>query len=244
MSRLSVIVAFALFFAIVFITLEFASAGGGFFRPEERDAFKELIKSHRGGEVTVLAAQRLRELDLLQKSGAMNATKRALRDDGSECKCECHTGDLNFVEPGSGYGKYCGAGYGCASGQPGCDNADACCKIHDACVNQAGYCGSCNCNIALANCVGAINDTAQGFAPCDREQKARTAILNDICTAIKYLPSACGGCSDSIQVPSACNGYPLGHQFGSSSPAPSVSEIPAISFVFLSVFALILAFVF
>lgn len=39
------------------------------------------------------------------------------------------------------YGKYCGVGWTGCPGEKPCDDLDACCKIHDECVEKKGtYC--------------------------------------------------------------------------------------------------------
>lgn len=36
------------------------------------------------------------------------------------------------------YGKYCGVGWTGCPGEKPCDDLDACCKIHDECVEKKG----------------------------------------------------------------------------------------------------------
>lgn len=39
------------------------------------------------------------------------------------------------------YGKYCGVGWTGCPGEKPCDDLDACCEIHDECVEKAGNVG-------------------------------------------------------------------------------------------------------
>jgi len=121
------------------------------------------------------------------------------------CTCQCNSGNLDFVNPSAGYGKYCGAGYGCSTGDAGCDPLDNCCAAHDACVGETGYCRSCQCNIVLANCAARVE--GRGFSPCNSQQDAVDSLLDDICTAIKFAPNSCGGCESEL-IPASCSGYP------------------------------------
>lgn len=36
------------------------------------------------------------------------------------------------------YGKYCGVGWTGCPGEKPCDDLDACCKVHDECVEKVG----------------------------------------------------------------------------------------------------------
>lgn len=42
------------------------------------------------------------------------------------------------VAIGIRYGKYCGVGWTGCPGEKPCDDLDACCKIHDECVERKG----------------------------------------------------------------------------------------------------------
>lgn len=126
----------------------------------------------------------------------------------------------------AGYGKYCGAEYTygfhplprlvnlsaispvrrCLAGDPGCDALDACCRTHDYCVDAAGgYCDTCLCNLALAQCAGA----ASGPGFCGKLEEARAAVLDDICFVLRYAPHWCGGCTTNATLPAACQNYTL-----------------------------------
>lgn len=61
-------------------------------------------------------------------------------------QCQCTTAGL------LPYGRYCGLWYtGCPGALP-CDNVDACCLAHDACVGENGY-TDCECTVAVTKCL-------------------------------------------------------------------------------------------
>lgn len=43
-----------------------------------------------------------------------------------------------FLALGIRYGKFCGVGWTGCPGEKPCDDLDACCKIHDECVEKKG----------------------------------------------------------------------------------------------------------
>lgn len=67
--------------------------------------------------------------------------------------CECTSGGM------VPYGRYCGFGYTGCPGVPACDDADECCRIHDACVTEFGY-TDCNCTIAFTKCQECVIERA------------------------------------------------------------------------------------
>ncbi|MCL7024600.1 hypothetical protein MKW94_018945 [Papaver nudicaule] len=50
------------------------------------------------------------------------------------CSKTCVAQDCNSV--GIRYGKFCGVGWTGCTGQKPCDDLDACCKVHDDCVEK------------------------------------------------------------------------------------------------------------
>ncbi|XP_072991699.1 phospholipase A2 homolog 3-like [Typha latifolia] len=62
------------------------------------------------------------------------------------------------------YGKYCGIMYTGCPGEEPCDALDACCMIHDACVqtNNDDYLNT-KCNQNLLNCLGNVRDGGSTF---------------------------------------------------------------------------------
>ncbi|XP_077211054.1 putative phospholipase A2 homolog 1 [Tasmannia lanceolata] len=53
-----------------------------------------------------------------------------------ECSKVCVAENCNSV--GIRYGKFCGVGWSGCGGEKPCDELDACCKIHDECVEKKG----------------------------------------------------------------------------------------------------------
>ncbi|KAL3363270.1 hypothetical protein AABB24_012521 [Solanum stoloniferum] len=52
------------------------------------------------------------------------------------CSKTCVAENCNSI--GIRYGKYCGVGWSGCPGEKPCDDLDACCKIHDECVEKNG----------------------------------------------------------------------------------------------------------
>lgn len=123
----------------------------------------------------------------------------------ANCPCNCNFSSIGILD-GNGYGRYCGIKYTCVDTyQPGCDAVDACCRVHDICVgNAGGYCNTCDCNINLVNCLNQIT-TYKSNCGDPIEKKAQYTIIDDICYILKYGPSWCGACSANYTIPSICN---------------------------------------
>ncbi|XP_062197923.1 probable phospholipase A2 homolog 2 [Phragmites australis] len=89
-------------------------------------------------------------------------------DSASECSRTCESEHCT-VAPLMRYGKYCGVSYTGCPGEAPCDAVDACCMLHDGCV-QATDDDYLNmwCNQSLLDCVaaartsGATTTTFQG----------------------------------------------------------------------------------
>lgn len=60
----------------------------------------------------------------------------AINDSRVKCSRTCVAKNCNTV--GIRYGKYCGVGWTGCPGELPCDDVDACCKIHDECVDKKG----------------------------------------------------------------------------------------------------------
>ncbi|XP_021751033.1 probable phospholipase A2 homolog 1 [Chenopodium quinoa] len=56
----------------------------------------------------------------------------------SKIQCSKRCIALNCDNVGIKYGKYCGVGYSGCPGEKPCDDVDACCQIHDDCVDKHG----------------------------------------------------------------------------------------------------------
>jgi|ERR1019366_5428925 hypothetical protein len=151
----------------------------------------------------------LRHLEQIRLNTTQSTNPNTALTSSGPCTCECNI--RGFWEPlDYGYGKYCGAAYTCLLPDPknpeaGCDPIDSCCRIHDLCVGAHGYCNSCGCNTALANCAGSVSQSDSGF--CGKMSQAREGLLRDICYVLKHAPFFCGGCPGNDPLPSICAFY-------------------------------------
>ncbi|KAJ4838686.1 hypothetical protein Tsubulata_003118 [Turnera subulata] len=86
------------------------------------------------------------------------AANRAAADCSRTCVTQnCHSVSLR-------YGKYCGVGHTGCTGEPPCDDVDACCRIHDECTRVKGL-TSIECHQQLTRCVRrASNSLKPGFS--------------------------------------------------------------------------------
>ncbi|KAJ1275798.1 hypothetical protein BS78_05G164100 [Paspalum vaginatum] len=80
-------------------------------------------------------------------------------DTESECSRTCES--ERCTSPLMRYGKYCGVSYTGCPGEVPCDAIDACCMLHDACVEATDndYLNMW-CNQSLLDCVAAARPTA------------------------------------------------------------------------------------
>lgn len=136
-----------------------------------------------------------------------------------QCPCQCNFSSIGILD-GNGYGRYCGIKYTCNNtSEPGCNQVDDCCRLHDMCVGNLGYCNSCICNLKLINCLEDIiwsnnkqnkiklsNINNEFYCNTTAIQKqADYTIISDICDIIKYVPSyMCGGCPNNTTIPQIC----------------------------------------
>jgi hypothetical protein len=237
------------FLLLLSVDLPSTLAGGLFFSTPERDHIHQLIADGHQQEASHLIETRLRKLDKQHQRHSDNdldwleedqleesqLDKSKSKSKSKPCNCRCEPGKIDFVTSAlgsdGGYGRYCGTGYSCKdTSQPGCDKYDECCRAHDLCVAKTGYCDSCNCNINLVNCVRALPTNTTGFKGCNEQKKAREALLDNICLAIKRAPESCGGCSDKKDHPNACRSDSAG-----SLVVPWLSFVVMLS-VLVSVF--------
>jgi len=198
-------------------------ASGIFFSKAERENLHQLVRQGKKNEASHIVENRFRQLEKKRHSDkdmfsleeeeeediidVLNKDKS--RTSSKACPCKCDPGRLDFIASAfggdDGYGRYCGAGYGCKdTSQPGCDRYDDCCRIHDICVTKTGYCDSCKCNVALANCIYRLPRNTTGFRGCKKQLEAREDILDNICLAVEVAPESCGGCPDKLDHPKSC----------------------------------------
>ncbi|KAG8376101.1 hypothetical protein BUALT_Bualt09G0028400 [Buddleja alternifolia] len=59
------------------------------------------------------------------------------------------------------YGKYCGVGWTGCPGEKPCDDLDACCKIHDECVEKNGM-TNIKCHEKFKRCIKKVHKSGKG----------------------------------------------------------------------------------
>ncbi|KAK1312205.1 hypothetical protein QJS10_CPA07g00901 [Acorus calamus] len=93
----------------------------------------------------------------------------------ANCSKSCVAENCNSI--GIRYGKYCGVGWtGCAGEKP-CDDLDACCKVHDECVEKKGM-TSVKCHEKFKSCIKRVQKSGKvGFSKkCPYETAMPTMI--------------------------------------------------------------------
>ncbi|XP_024033323.1 probable phospholipase A2 homolog 1 [Citrus clementina] len=86
----------------------------------------------------------------------------ALNDSQVKCSRTCVAENCNSV--GIRYGKYCGVGWSGCPGEKPCDDLDACCKIHDECVDKKGL-TNIKCHEKFKRCIKKVQKSAKvGFS--------------------------------------------------------------------------------
>lgn len=91
------------------------------------------------------------------------------------------------------YGKYCGVGYTGCPGEAPCDALDACCMIHDACV-QATDNDYLNlwCNQSLLDCVAAATSSSTTAATFEGNRCNMTEVADEITSVVEAAVYAWG----------------------------------------------------
>ncbi|GAV62191.1 hypothetical protein CFOL_v3_05715 [Cephalotus follicularis] len=82
----------------------------------------------------------------------------------SQVKCSrtCVAANCNSV--GIRYGKYCGVGWSGCPGEKPCDDLDACCQIHDECVEKRGM-TDVKCHEKFKRCIKKVHKSGKpGFS--------------------------------------------------------------------------------
>ncbi|CAH9110453.1 unnamed protein product [Cuscuta epithymum] len=78
------------------------------------------------------------------------------------CSTRCIAENCNSI--GIKYGKYCGVGWTGCPGEKPCDDLDACCKIHDHCVDKAGM-TNVKCHEKFMKCIKKVQKSGKvGFS--------------------------------------------------------------------------------
>ncbi|EEF48118.1 probable phospholipase A2 homolog 1 [Ricinus communis] len=95
----------------------------------------------------------------------------------SQVKCSrtCVAQNCNSV--GIRYGKYCGVGWTGCPGEKPCDDLDACCKIHDDCVEKKGLMDV-KCHEKFKTCIKKVKKSGKvGFSQdCPYETAVPTMV--------------------------------------------------------------------
>ncbi|KAB2079840.1 hypothetical protein ERO13_A05G028500v2 [Gossypium hirsutum] len=83
-------------------------------------------------------------------------------DSQVKCSRTCIAENCNSV--GIRYGKYCGVGWSGCPGEKPCDDLDACCKIHDECVEKKGLINV-KCHEKFKSCIKKVQKSGKvGFS--------------------------------------------------------------------------------
>uniref|UniRef100_A0A5B6YUS6 phospholipase A2 n=1 Tax=Davidia involucrata TaxID=16924 RepID=A0A5B6YUS6_DAVIN len=83
-------------------------------------------------------------------------------DSQVRCSKTCVAENCNTV--GIRYGKYCGVGWTGCPGEKPCDDLDACCKIHDECVDKKGLINV-KCHEKFKSCIKKVQKSGKvGFS--------------------------------------------------------------------------------
>ncbi|XP_055822365.1 probable phospholipase A2 homolog 1 [Solanum dulcamara] len=78
-----------------------------------------------------------------------------------QCSKTCVAENCNSI--GIRYGKYCGLGWSGCPGEKPCDDLDACCKIHDECVENNGM-TNVKCHEKFKRCIKKVQKSGKvGF---------------------------------------------------------------------------------
>ncbi|KAL8507366.1 hypothetical protein ACS0TY_018062 [Phlomoides rotata] len=75
------------------------------------------------------------------------------------CSKTCVAENCNTI--GIRYGKYCGVGWTGCPGEKPCDDLDACCKIHDKCVEKKGL-TNIKCHEKFKVCIRKVHKSGKG----------------------------------------------------------------------------------
>uniref|UniRef100_A0A7N1A3W8 Phospholipase A(2) n=1 Tax=Kalanchoe fedtschenkoi TaxID=63787 RepID=A0A7N1A3W8_KALFE len=78
------------------------------------------------------------------------------------CSRRCVVESCNYI--GIRYGKFCGVGWTGCPGEEPCDDLDACCKVHDECVERKGM-TNVKCHEKFKRCIKKVHNSGKpGFS--------------------------------------------------------------------------------
>ncbi|XP_065859459.1 probable phospholipase A2 homolog 1 [Euphorbia lathyris] len=100
------------------------------------------------------------------------------------CSKTCIVENCNTI--GIKYGKYCGVGWSGCPGEKPCDDLDACCKIHDECVEKKGL-TNIKCHEKFKNCIRKVKKTGKvGFSEICPYEIAMPTMIQGMDMAIMF----------------------------------------------------------
>ncbi|CAK7352688.1 unnamed protein product [Dovyalis caffra] len=111
-------------------------------------------------------------------------------DSQVKCSRTCVAQNCNSV--GIRYGKYCGVGWSGCPGEKPCDDLDACCKIHDECVEKKGLINV-KCHKKFKSCIKKVQESGKvGFSrDCPYEAAVPTMVQGmDMAILLSQLGSS------------------------------------------------------
>ncbi|XP_009392212.2 probable phospholipase A2 homolog 1 [Musa acuminata AAA Group] len=103
-------------------------------------------------------------LVLLSASASVPARAGATTHSRAEVNCSNRCVAENCNSIGIRYGKFCGVGWTGCPGEKPCDELDACCKVHDECVEKKGMM-SVQCHEKFKTCIKKVKKSGKvGFS--------------------------------------------------------------------------------
>ncbi|RAL41724.1 hypothetical protein DM860_008906 [Cuscuta australis] len=101
-------------------------------------------------------------LTIIVFSPSLIATVESSKKHQIGCSRTCVAENCNSI--GIKYGKYCGVGWTGCPGEKPCDDLDACCKIHDDCVEKDGL-TNVKCHEKFKKCIKRVQKSGKvGFS--------------------------------------------------------------------------------
>ncbi|WCJ42637.1 Phospholipase A2 family protein [Euphorbia peplus] len=101
-----------------------------------------------------------------------------------QCSKKCVAENCNTI--GIKYGKYCGVGWSGCPGEKPCDDLDACCKIHDDCVEKKGL-TNIKCHEKFKNCIRKVKKAGKaGFSEICPYEIAMPTMIQGMDMAIMF----------------------------------------------------------
>ncbi|KAG6538746.1 phospholipase A2-alpha-like [Zingiber officinale] len=112
--------------------------------------------------------------------GVQSVNPGGLSASKEQCSRKCESSHCT-VPPFLRYGKYCGILYSGCPGEKPCDALDACCMVHDACVQRKNDYLSQECNENFLNCIETVKGSGKGTS---RGNKCMVEEVMDVMTLV------------------------------------------------------------